>query len=126
MDGRQGRGRASRPGGGKGREHGPQAWLLETENWKRRRGVRGRLCEFSSAKEGTVSGFVGRGLESERMGALVFFFRRKKLGGDYRASLPGLCENTGCATGHGVLATTCDQKEDGEGMVKWGEERARA
>lgn len=75
MDGRQGRGRAEQAGrgGGKGREHGPQAWLLETENWKRRRGMRGRLCEFSSAKEGTVSGFVGRGLESERMGALVFF-----------------------------------------------------
>lgn len=35
--------------GQEGREHGPQAWLLETENWKRR-GVRGRLCEFSSAK----------------------------------------------------------------------------
>lgn len=69
----EGQGRANRPGGGKGREHG-QAWLLETENWKRRRGVRGRLCEFSSAKEGTVSGFVGRGLESERMGALAFFF----------------------------------------------------
>lgn len=81
----EGQGRASRPGGG-GREHGPQAWLLETENWKRRGGVRGRLCEFSSAKV-RYPGLLGG--DWNRSGwARCFFLWRKKLGGEYRTSLP--------------------------------------
>lgn len=84
MGGRGGAGQ-SEQAGGEGREHGPQAWLLETENWKRR-GVRGRLCEFSSAKV-RYPGLLGG--DWNRSGwARCFFLWRKKLGGEYRTSLP--------------------------------------